>query len=95
MQKIYKAKISDYGKKKIDELVDKTYEWMDGENTVGDFLTAFVDELVEEWLGEDILSMSIAKVENDKNAKIMILKRICESPLVDVFKKVENPEELL
>ena len=95
MEKTYKAEITDYGKKKMDELVDKTYEWMDGENTVGDFLTAFIDELVEEWLGEDILSMSIAKVENDENAKRMILNRICESPLLDVFKKVENPEELL
>ena len=95
MQKNYKTEITDYGKKKMDELVGKTYEWMDGENTVGDFLTAFIDELVEEWLGEDILSMSIAKLENDKDAKIMFLNRVCESPLVDVFKKVENPEELL
>lgn len=95
MQKNYKAEITDYGKKKMDELVDKTYEWMDGENTVGDFLTAFIDELVEEWLGEDILSMPIAKLENDKDAQMMILKRICESPLVDVFKKVKNPEKLL
>lgn len=95
MQKNYKAEITDYGKKKMDELVDKTYEWMDGENTVGDFLTAFIDELVEEWLGEDILSMSIAKLENDKDTQMMILNRVCKSPLVDVFKKVENPEELL
>lgn len=95
MQKNYKTEITDYGKKKMDELVGKTYEWMDGENTVGDFLTAFIDELVEEWLGEDILSMSIAKLENDKDAQMMILNRVCESPLVDVFKKVENPEELL
>lgn len=95
MEKTYKAEITNYGKKKMDELVDKTYGWMDGENTVGDFLTAFIDELVEEWLGEDILSMSIAKVENDENAKTMILNRICESPLVDVFKKVERPEEIL
>lgn len=95
MEKTYKAEITKYGKKKLDELVDKTYAWMDGENTLGDFLTAFVDELVEEWLGEDILSMSIAKVENDEDAKTMILNRICESPLVDVFKKVERPEEML
>ena len=95
MQKNYKTEITDYGEKKMDELIAKTYEWMDGENTVGDFLTAFIDELVEEWLGEDILSMSIAKLENDKDAKIMFLNRVCESPLVDVFKKVENPEELL
>ena len=95
MRKNYKAELTEYGKKKMDELIDKTYEWMDGENTVGDFVTAFIDELVEEWLGEDILSMSIAQVENDENAKIMILKRICESPLVDVFKKVKNPEELM
>lgn len=91
----YKAEITDYGKKKMDELVYKTYEWMDGENTVGDYLTTLIDELVEEWLGEDILSMSIAKVENDKDAQRMLLKRICESPLIDVLKKVENPEELL
>ena len=89
-----KVEITEYGKKKMSELVDKTYEWMDSENTVGDFLTAFIDELFEEWLGEDILSMSIAKLENDKNANIMILKRICESPLTELFKKVENPEEL-
>lgn len=95
MEKTYKAEITNYGKKKMDELVDKTYAWMDGENTLGDFLTAFIDELVEEWLGEDILSMSIAKVENDEDAKMMILNRICESPLVDVFKKVERPEEML
>lgn len=95
MEKTYKAEITKYGKKKLDELVDKTYAWMDGENTLGDFLTAFVDELVEEWLGEDILSMSIAKVENDEDTKTMILNRICESPLVDVFKKVERPEEML
>ena len=95
MQKNYKAEITDYGKKKMDELVDKTYEWMDGENTVGDFVTTFVEQAVEEWLGEDILSMSIAKVENDKDAQQMLLNRICESPLVDVFKKVERPEELL
>ena len=95
MRKNYKAEITDYGKKKMDELVDKAYEWMDGENTLGDFLTAFIDGLVEEWLGEDILSMSIAKIENDENAKNMILNRICESPLVDVFKKVERPEEMM
>lgn len=95
MEKTYKAEITNYGKKKMDELVDKTYGWMDGENTVGDFLTAFIDELVEEWLGEDILSMSIAKVENDENAKAMLLNRVCESPLVDVFKKVEKPGEML
>ena len=95
MKNNIKAELTDYGKKKMDELIGKTYEWMGDENTVGDFLTAFIDELVEEWLGEDILSMSIAKLENDENAKIMILNRICESPLVDVFKKVANPEELL
>ena len=95
MQKNYKVEITDYGKKKMDELIDKTYEWMDGENTVGDYLTAFIEALAVEWLGEDILSMSIAKVENDKDAQMMILNRICESPLVDVFKKVKNPEELL
>jgi hypothetical protein len=90
-----KTEITEYGKKSLDEITEKTFAWMDGENTVGDFFTTLFDELVEEWLGEDILSMSIAKLKNDKDSQIMFLKRICESPLVDVFKKVENPEELL
>lgn len=95
MNKDIKVEITEYGKKKIEELSDDAWDWMDGENTFGDFFTTLFDELVEEWLGEDILSMSIAKIEADKDAQQMVLKRICESPLVDVFKKVENPEELL
>lgn len=95
MSKNYKTEITEYGEKKLDEIVDKTYKWMDGQNTVGDFITAIIDEVVEEWLGEDICSMTIAKAENDEKSMMKILKRIAESPMVDVFMKMKNPEELL
>lgn len=90
-----KVEITEYGKKKIEELSDDAWDWMVGENTFGDYLTVYIYDLVEEWLGEDIISMSISKIKADKDARLMILNRICDSPLVDVFKKVKNPEELL
>lgn len=90
-----KVEITEYGKKKIEELSDDAWDWMDGENTFGDYLTVYIYDLVEEWLGEDIISIPIAKIEADKDTRLMILKRLCESPLTELFKKVENPEELL
>ncbi len=89
------VEITEYGKKKIEELSDNAWDWMSSENTFGDYLTVYIYDLVEEWLGEDILSMSIAKIEADKDTRLMILKRLCESPMMELFKKVENPEELL
>ena len=95
MNKNIKTEITEYGMKRLDEIAEKTFAWMDSENTVGDFVTALVEQAVEEWLGEDICSMTIAMVDNDKNAQTKMLERICESPLIDTFVKATKPEELM
>ena len=95
MDKIIKTEVTEYGKNRLDEIAEKTFAWMDGENTVGDYCTAIVEQAVEEWLGEDICSMSIAMLDNDKNAQAKLFERICESPLIDVFTKATRPEELM
>lgn len=95
MNKNIKTEITNYGEKRLDEIAEKTFAWMDGENTVGDFVTAFVEQAVEEWLGEDICSMTIAMVDNDKNAQTKIFERICECPFIDVFVKANKPEQLM
>ena len=95
MNNSIKTEITEYGKKRLDEIAEKTFAWMDGENTVGDFVTALVEQAVEEWLGEDICSMTIAMVDNDKNAQTKMLERICKSPLIDMFVKATKPEELM
>lgn len=95
MNKNIKTEITEYGEKRFDEIAEKTFAWMDGENTVGDYCTAILEQAVEEWLGEDICSMTIAMIDNDKNAQAKLLERMCESPFMNTFVKATKPEELM
>lgn len=89
----YKVEITDSGKEQMNELMEKVWAWMGPENTVGDFMTTFMEEVVEEWLGEDVCSTTMAELD-DHEVRRKVLKRICESPMMDVFKKVKKPEDL-
>ena len=50
----------------IDEKLNEAYSWMGPENTVGDFLTVFVENLLGEVIGDELLSVSIKELyENE------------------------------
>ena len=47
----------------IDEKLNEAYSWMGPENTVGDFLTVFVENVLGEVIGDELLSVSIKELD--------------------------------
>lgn len=47
----------------LDEKLNEAYSWMGPENTVGDFLTVFVENLLDEVIGDELLSVSIKAMD--------------------------------
>lgn len=47
----------------LNEKLNEAYSWMGPENTVGDFLTVFVENLLDEVVGDELLSVSIKELD--------------------------------
>lgn len=86
--------LTEYGSKRIDEILESTSTWMGPESTIGDFFTAFFDEVVEEVLGEEICSMTILDLEKEENRK-KALDRLFESSMFSIFVQAYKAEQLM
>lgn len=56
----------------IEETGKKTLEWMSPDNTVGDFIITLCENIVDELVGEEALSMTICDVDKEDGPKRLI-----------------------
>ena len=85
----YIVETTDNGDDKLRELCEKSYEWLEPDNTIGDFFTVFFENIVNEMLSDEIKAIPLKDL-NDPEKSENILKLIYGNENWDIFTKVKG-----
>ena len=85
----YMVETTEKGNDKIRELCNKSYEWLEPDNTIGDFFTVFFENVANEMLSDEIKAIPLKDLEEpEKNEDA--LKLIFDNENWDIFMKVKG-----
>ncbi len=82
-----KVEYTDAAHEKLQELINETHDWLAPENTIGDYFTVLMEKYIEEFIPEEIRSISWKDLEKPENLKL-VNQWFSESELFDVFVKL-------
>lgn len=85
----YKMEITEKGHEKIRELCEKSFEWLEPDNTIGDFFTVFFENVVNEMLSDEIKAIPLKDLEDPEKSEDA-LKLIFDCENWDIFMKVRS-----
>lgn len=85
----YKMEITEKGDDKLRELCEKSFEWLEPDNTIGDFFTVFFENVVNEMLSDEIKAIPLKDLEDPEKSE-NALKLIFDNENWDIFMKVKG-----
>lgn len=85
----YMFETTEKGNDKLRELCEKSFEWLEPDNTIGDFFTVFFENVVNEMLSDEIKAIPLKDLEDPEKSE-NALKLIFDNENWDIFMKVKG-----
>ena len=85
----YIVKTTEKGDDKLRELCEKSFEWLEPDNTIGDFFTVLFENVVNEMLSDEIKAIPLKDLKDPEKSE-GILKLLYGNENWDIFLKVKG-----
>lgn len=85
----YMLETTEKGNDKLRELCEKSFEWLEPDNTIGDFFTVLFENVVNEMLSDEIKAIPLKDLEDPEKSEDA-LKLIVDNENWDIFMKVKG-----
>lgn len=85
----YMLETTEKGNDKLRELCEKSFEWLEPDNTIGDFFTVLFENVVNEMLSDEIKAIPLKDLEDPEKSE-NALKLIFDNENWDIFMKVKG-----
>lgn len=72
------------------ERIEEAVSWLGPENTIGDFVTVFVENLCDECLGEEVMSTTLSDLDDPVKSQ-SLLERVMTEDRIGFFKAMTDP----
>lgn len=85
----YMVETTEKGNDKIMELCEKSFEWLEPDNTIGDFFTVLFENIVNEMLSDEIKAIPLKDLKDPEKSEDAF-KLIFDNENWDIFMKVKG-----